>query len=180
MTLKGKQVALLIEDDYENLEAWYPYLRLREAGADVTVIGPGTKDSYLSKEKFPIKADASIHDVSADDYDGVVVPGGFAPDHMRMEPKMAAFVREIHDAGKMTAAVCHGGWILASAGVVSGRKMTGYTPIQVDVENAGATWVADEPVVVDGNLITSRTPVDLSHFGAALVDYLESAPVREG
>lgn len=175
MSLQGKTVALLIEDDYENLEAWYPYLRLREAGAEVKVIGPGTKNSYNSKEKFPMEVDASIHEISADEFDGVIVPGGFAPDHMRMEPKMAEFVRDIHEAGKMTAAVCHGGWMLASAGVVDGRKMTGYTPIKVDVENAGATWV-DEAVVVDGNIITSRTPVDLHHFGAALVTYLESAP----
>lgn len=173
MSLQGKRVAILIEDDYENLEAWYPYLRLREAGAEVSVVGPGTKDTYFSKEKFPIKADASIHDVSAADFDGVVVPGGFAPDHMRMEPKMAVFVKDIHDAGKLTAAVCHGGWILASADIVKGRQMTGYTPIRVDVENAGATWV-DEPVVTDGNIITSRTPVDLHHFGAALVAYLEA------
>ena len=173
MTLLGKKIALLIEDEYQVLEAWYPKLRLEEAGATAVVIGSGTKSSYDSKEHYPMDVDADAADVSSADFDGVVVPGGFAPDNMRLHPEMIALVRDAHDSGKLVAAICHGGWILASAGALkNGRKVTGYLPIKDDVENAGGVWV-DEAVVIDGNVITSRTPVDLPAFGAALVTYLE-------
>jgi protease I len=173
MSLQGTRVALLIEDDYQELEAWYPRLRLEEAGADVTVIGSGTKTTYKSKLGYEIDADASPADVSADDFDAVIVPGGFAPDHMRLHRPMIDLVREIYEAGKLTASICHGGWILVSAGALKGRRATGYEPIRDDVENAGGTWV-DESVVVDGNVITSRTPPDLPDFLREIVAYLES------
>ncbi|MHA6793002.1 type 1 glutamine amidotransferase domain-containing protein [Pseudonocardia bannensis] len=172
MSLSGKRVALLIEDEYQILEGWYPYLRLQEAGADVRVIGSGTKDSYDSKEHYPMAADAAAADVSAADFDAVVIPGGFAPDNMRLHQEMVDLVKDAYESGKLVAAICHGGWMLASAGATKGRKITGYLPIKVDVENAGGTWV-DEPVVEDGNVITSRTPVDLPDFGRAIVSYLE-------
>jgi protease I len=174
MSLSGKRVALLIEDEYQILEGWYPYLRLQEAGADVRVIGSGTKDHYDSKEHYPMKADAGAADVSAADFDAVVVPGGFAPDNMRLHPEMVGLVRDAYESGKLVAAICHGGWMLASAGATKGRKITGYLPIKDDVVNAGGEWV-DAPVVEDGNVITSRTPVDLPAFGAAIVKYLERA-----
>lgn len=170
MSIAGKRIALMIEDEYQILEGWYPYLRLSEAGAEVVVIGSGTKSEYLSKEHYPMAADASPADVSAEEFDGVVVPGGFAPDNMRLHRPMIDLVRSIGESGKMTAAICHGGWILASAGLVKGRNMTGYLPIRDDVMNAGATWV-DEPAVVDGNIITARTPVDLPDFLKAILDY---------
>ena len=174
MTLSGKTVALLIEDEYQILEGWYPKLRLEEAGANVVVVGSGTKKSYDSKEHYPMDVDVDAVNVTAADFDAVVVPGGFAPDNMRLHPEMIALVRETHEAGKLVAAICHGGWILASAGALkNGRKVTGYLPIKDDVENAGGVWV-DEPVVIDGNVITSRTPADLPAFGAALVSYLET------
>jgi protease I len=175
MSLSGKRVALLIEDEYQILEGWYPHLRLQEAGAEVRVIGSGTKSSYDSKEHYPMKADASAADVSADDFDAVVIPGGFAPDNMRLHPEMIDLVRKAYESGKLVAAVCHGGWILASAGAAKGRRITGYLPIRDDVVNAGATWVDDQPVVEDGNVITSRSPDDLPHFGRAIVEYLERA-----
>lgn len=174
MTLSGKKVALLIEDEYQILEGWYPKLRLEEAGATVVVVGSGTKKSYDSKEHYPMDVDADAADVTSADFDAVVVPGGFAPDNMRLHPEMISLVRDAHESGKLVAAICHGGWVLASAGVLkNGRKVTGYLPIKDDVENAGGVWV-DEAVVIDGNVITSRTPIDLPAFGAALVKYLEA------
>jgi protease I len=174
MSLTNKHVALLIEDEYQILEGWYPKLRLEEAGARVTVVGSGTKKSYGSKEHYPMDADAAAAEVSAADFDAVIVPGGFAPDNMRLHPEMIDLVREAHQAGKLVAAICHGGWVLVSAGVLKGgRRATGYAPIRDDVQNAGGTWI-DEPVVEDGNIITSRTPVDLPAFGAAIINYLQT------
>jgi protease I len=172
MSLEGTRVALLIEDDYQEMEAWYPFYRLQEAGAEISVIGSGRKHSFESKLGYPIDADASADEVAADDFDAVIVPGGFAPDHMRLSEPMINLVRDVNEAGKLTAAICHGGWMLVSAGALKGRRATGYDPIRHDVENAGGEWV-DEPVVVDGNVITSRTPPDLPHFLRAIVEYLE-------
>ncbi|MGN6867665.1 MAG: type 1 glutamine amidotransferase domain-containing protein [Solirubrobacteraceae bacterium] len=177
MSLAGTRVALLIEDDYQELEAWYPKLRLEEAGAEVTVVGSGRKDSFESKLGYPMEADATAAEVNADDFDAVIVPGGFAPDHMRLCSPMVELVRDIYESGKLTAAICHGGWMLCSAGAVRGRRATGYEPIRTDVENAGGEWV-DEAVVVDGNLITSRTPPDIPAFLAAIVSYLETGHVE--
>lgn len=171
MSLSGTRVALLIEDDYQEMEAWYPFYRLTEEGAEVTVVGSGTKSEFKSKLGYPMEADTAAGNVSADDFDAVIVPGGFAPDHMRLHPEMIALVREAHERGKLVASICHGGWMLASADIVQGRNVTGYSPIRVDIENAGGTWV-DEAVVVDGNIITSRTPPDLPDFARAIVEYL--------
>jgi protease I len=174
MSLSGKRIALLIEDEYQILEGWYPYLRLQEAGADVRVIGNGVKTTFTSKEHYPMEADAAAAEVSADDFDAVVVPGGFAPDNMRLHPEMIDLVRQMNEQGKLVSAICHGGWVLVSAGALKGRRATGYLPIKDDVENAGGTWV-DEPCVVDGNIITSRTPVDLPAFTRGIIGYLESS-----
>lgn len=163
----------MIEDDYQILEGWYPYLRLAEAGAIVTVVGNGEKKTFSSKEHYPMEADSSPGQVTADDFDGVVVPGGFAPDNMRLHRPMIDLVRDIAAQGKMTAAICHGGWILASADAVRGRRVTGYAPIEDDLVNAGATWVSDEAAVVDGNIITSRTPPDLPDFLKAILAFFD-------
>jgi protease I len=172
MSLEGTRVALLIEDDYQELEGWYPKLRLEEAGAQVTVVGSGRKHTFASKLGYPMEADAAADQVSAEEFDAVIVPGGFAPDHMRLSQPMIDLVRDVYQAGKLTAAICHGGWMLVSAGALKGRRATGYDPIRHDVENAGGVWV-DEAVVVDGNVITSRTPPDLPAFLATIVSYLE-------
>lgn len=179
MGLSGTRVALLIEDDYQEMEAWYPYYRLSEEGADVTVVGSGTKSEYKSKLGYPMEAAKAADEVSADDFDAVVVPGGFAPDHMRLCQPMVDLVRDAYESGKLVASICHGGWMLASAGVCNGRNITGYAPIRVDVENAGGTWV-DEAVVVDGNVITSRTPPDLPDFARAIVSYLAESKAGAG
>lgn len=177
MKLKGKRVALLIEDDYQEMEAWYPAYRLQEEGATVVVVGSGTKSTYHSKLGYPMDTDKSADEVRADDFDAVIVPGGFAPDHMRLCRPMVDLVRDAYESGKLTAAICHGGWMLASAGVVRGRQVTGYLPIRDDVVNAGGEWV-DAEVVCDGNVITSRTPEDLPAFARQIVEYLERASVR--
>lgn len=179
MDLNGVNVALLIEDEYQILEGWYPLLRLQAAGAQVTVIGSGRKETYDSKEHYPMDADLSADEARAEDFDAVIVPGGFAPDNMRLYPRMVDLVREVFEAGKLTSAICHGGWMLCSAGAVKGRRATGYLPIRDDVVNAGGTWV-DEAVVEDGNLITSRTPPDLPVFVEAIIAYLHKQKGGDG
>lgn len=167
----SKSIALLIEDQYQVLEVWYPWLRLREDGIEVKLVGSGTKSSYGSKEGYPAKADCSIQEVTADQFDGVIVPGGFAPDFMRRVPRMAQFVREIYDQNKIVAAICHGGWMLVSAGILKGKKATSFFAIKDDLIAAGAEW-SDQEVVVDRNLITSRKPEDLTAFTVEIIKQL--------
>ncbi len=174
MSLEGKRIALLIEDEYQILEGWYPLLRLREAGADVRVIGSGCKSVFYSKEHYPMEADASADEVSASEFDALIVPGGFAPDNMRLHPPMVDLVRAVYESGNLVAAICHGGWMLASAGALKGRRATGYRPIRDDVINAGGEWVDDQPAVRDGNVITARTPPDLPAFLREIIAYLEA------
>jgi protease I len=161
--LKGKRVAVLVEKMYEDLELWYPVLRLREAGCAVKVVGPKAGESYPSKHGYPAKADVSAADVKADDFDAVIVPGGYSPDHMRRHKPMVDLVTQAARQGKVLAAICHGPWMLCSAKCLKGRKVTGFFAIRDDVENAGGIW-EDAPVVRDGNLVTSRTPDDLPAF----------------
>ena len=166
------KIAVLVENQYHVLEVWYPYLRLREAGIETILVGTGQTD-YKSKEGYSAREDLSIHKTKARDYDGVIIPGGFAPDHMRREPKMAAFVREIFDAGKLVAAICHGPWMMASADILKGKKATSFFAIKDDIVHAGAEYL-DETVVVDNNLITSRNPYDLPAFCKAILKFLKS------
>jgi len=171
MELEGKRVAILIEEMFNTHEFWYPYYRLKEAGARVVVVGTGTAAIYHGKPGTDAKPDTPIDKVSAADFDGVVIPGGYAPDLMRRSPQMVRFVKELFDSGKMVAAICHAGWMLASAGILKGRKMTSFFAIKDDMVNAGAEWV-DQAVVVDGNLITSRKPDDLPFFMKAIIGAL--------
>ena len=168
MTLEGKRVAVLAENSYQELELWYPLLRLREAGAEALVVGTGSADTYTSKLGYPVQVDVEADQVSAADLDAVVVPGGYAPDLMRRYPAMVDLVREAFEQGKIVAAICHAGWMLVSAGVLPGRKATCFFSIKDDMINAGATYV-DAEVVRDGNLITSRVPSDLPAFCRAIV-----------
>lgn len=170
MSLKGKRVAVLVADLYQELEFWYPYLRLQEEGAEVVAVGPEAKE-YKSKLGYPARAELGAKDVRAQDFQAVVIPGGYAPDYLRRSPELVRFVREMAEAGKPVAAICHGPWMLCSARVVRGRRVTSVPAIRDDLENAGAIWV-DEPVVVDGNLITSRVPADLPLFVRALLQAL--------
>jgi protease I len=173
MELSGRTIAILAEEMYNEFELWYPYYRLKEEGADVKIVGSGTALQYHAKSGLPVKVDASAGEVKAYDLEGVIIPGGYAPDHMRRHSAMVALVREVFSQGKLTAAICHAGWMLASAGVLKGRKATCFFAIKDDVINAGAQYL-DAEVVIDGNLITSRTPADLPAFMKAVIGFLKA------
>lgn len=160
---KNLRVAILVEDFYQDLEVWYPLLRLREEGVEVVTVEPNGRKEYKGKNGYPITVDQKIDDVRAADFDGVVIPGGWAPDKLRLSQKVLQFVKEIHEKGKIIACICHGGWVLASAGICKAKTVTAYIAIKDDLVNAGATFV-DREVVRDGNWITSRKPDDLPAF----------------
>ncbi len=170
MELKGKRVIILIENMYNEHEFWYPFYRLKEVGAEVVVVGTGGLQ-YTSKIGLPAKADESAKNISGADFDGIIIPGGYAPDFMRRDPDMIRLVKECFDQGKIVAAICHAGWMLVSAEIVANKRATSYFSIKDDMVNGGANWV-DEEVVIDGNLITSRTPADLPAFMRAVVEAL--------
>ncbi len=161
--LAGKNILILVEDDYEDLEFWYPKLRLIEAGAAVTAAGPAGKKHLKGKHGYPATSDAEIPTIKAVDFQGVVIPGGWAPDKLRREHRVLNLVREFDASGKMIAAICHGGWIPVSAGVYRGVRVTGSPGIKDDLINAGAIW-EDSPVVVDRHFVSSRRPDDLPNF----------------
>lgn len=163
------KAAILIEDRYEVLEAWYPYLRLREEGIETVFVGPGKKKQYGSKEGYPAPEELKIESASVDDFDMVIVPGGYAPDMMRRTPAMIRFVREMFLAHKLVAAICHAGSVLVSAGILKGKTVTCFESVRDDVVNAGAAF-RDQEVVIDDNLITSRNPFDLPAFCKAIVE----------
>lgn len=165
-----KKIIIFAEKDYEDLELWYPKLRLTEEGFQVAVAGTGDKN-YEGKNGYPVEVDGNIKDYKAKDFDAVVIPGGWAPDRLRRYKEALDFVREMHTAGKVVAAICHAGWVLASAGIVKGKNLTCFAAIKDDMINAGAKY-ADKEVVVDGNLITSRKPADLPAFCREIIKAL--------
>ncbi len=166
-----KKVAILVEDHYQVLEVWYPYLRLKEANIPVALVGT-KKKRYLSKEGYPVDVDILIGKAKAKDFSGVIVPGGWAPDFLRRYKEVNTFVHDLFIKGKLVAGICHAGWVLASADVLRGRKATSFFAIKDDVVNAGAKFI-DKEVVVDGNLITSRTPYDLPQFCVSIIGFLK-------
>ncbi len=171
--LSGRRVAVLAENMYEDLELWYPLIRLREAGAEVSVVAPAAGAAYKSKHGIEVRADLSAEDADAGRFDAVVIPGGFAPDYMRRSEAMVSFVKEASDRGKVVAAICHAGSMLVSAKVLSGRTVTCFKSIKDDVINAGGNYV-DREVVRDGDLITSRVPDDLPAFCAEIIAALST------
>ena len=173
MQLKGKRVAILAENLYQEMELWVPYYRLKEEGAEVHVVGSGGSKGYTSKHGYPVTVDVQAEQANAAEYDAVVVPGGFAPDLMRRSPAMVKLVREAFTDGKVVAAICHAGWMPASAGILKGKRATSFFSIKDDMVNAGATFV-DQEVCVDGNVITSRKPDDLPAFAAAIIAALKN------
>lgn len=169
----SKRILAFVDDIYEDLELWYPKIRLEEEGWRVTVAGPAADTVYKGKHGYPCRSDATIADARAADYDALLVPGGFMPDKLRRDPKVLQLVREFDAAKKPIAFICHAGWILISADILRGRRATSTVGIKDDMRNAGAIW-SDEPLVVDGHLISARTPADLAVFARAFVDALKA------
>ena len=176
MLPSGKKVAILVESLYEDLEFWYPYYRLKEAGAEVTVVGTGSSAVYRGKHGLEAKPDITADQADPGKFDAVVIPGGYAPDYMRRYPSLIGFVKGMHSEGKLVAAICHAGWVLASAGLTKGLTMTCFSSIKEDVVNAGGKYV-DEPVVKDQNVITSRFPADLPAFCREIISSLEGPAI---
>jgi deglycase len=167
--LEGKRIAILAEDDFEDAELTEPLRAMKDAGAAVVIVGSGSKKRYKGKRSSTeVKADITADEVDASGFDAVIIPGGYAPDKMRLHRPMIDLVRKAHAAGKIIAAVCHGPQLLISAEIVKGRRMTSWPSVAIDLKNAGAIWV-DEPVVSDGNIITSRKPSDLPQFDEAII-----------
>jgi deglycase len=175
VSLQGKVVLIFAGPLYEDLELWYPKIRLEEEGARTVVAGTGEK-TYQGKRGYPLTVDTSVDQVEAKDFDGLVIPGGYAPDIMRRSPRLLQLTGEIYQAGKPVAFICHAGWVPISAGIVRGKRGTSVGAIKDDLVNAGMLW-EDSPVVVDGNLISSRTPADLPQFMKALIAALQGARV---
>jgi protease I len=173
--LAGKRVAVLAENMYEDMELWYPVLRLREAGAQVSIVAPSAGAVYKSKHGLEVKSDLAADGADPSGFDAVVIPGGFAPDYMRRSEAMIKFVKDANDEGKVVAAICHAGSMLVSAKVLKGKTVTCYMSIKDDVINAGGNYV-DKAVVRDGDLITSRVPDDLPAFCREIIAALSAKP----
>jgi protease I len=170
--LEGKRIAILAEDDFEDSELMEPLRAIKDAGARVMIVGSGSKKNYKGKRGLvEVTVDTTADKVEAGKFDAIIIPGGYAPDKMRLYQSMVDLIRKAHEAGKIIAAVCHGPQILISADIVKGRRVTSWPSVAVDLKNAGATWV-DEPVVRDGNIITSRKPADLPKFNKAIIEAL--------
>jgi len=165
-----KSILAFVEDIYEDLELWYPKLRLEEAGFTTRLAAPELR-TYTGKHGYPARADLLLSAARSEEFSGLLIPGGFMPDKLRRDAKVLSLTREFFEAGKLVAFICHGGWIPISAKILAGRRVTGSRGIKDDLENAGGTWV-DAPVVIDGSLISSRTPLDLAPFAKAMVEFL--------
>jgi protease I len=171
MSVSEKRVLIFVGDDYEDLELWYPKLRLIEAGVHVTVAGQQAEKVYRGKNGYPCKSDAAINDMDSADFHGLLCPGGWMPDKLRRDPKVLSLTREFDSSGKLVAAICHGGWIPISANVYRGVKVTGSPGIKDDLINAGGLF-EDASVVIHGHHVTSRKPDDLPDFCKGMLNVL--------
>lgn len=169
--LSDKKILMFVDDLYEDLELWYPKLRMIEEGADVIIAGKEKGKIYSGKHTYPCQANASFDELNDKDFNALIIPGGFAPDKLRREENVLKLTKNIFNSGKLVAHICHAGWIPISAGIIKGFRCTSTPGIKDDLINAGAIWV-DEPVVVDRNMISSRRPDDLPDFCRAIIDYL--------
>ena len=173
--MAAKKIAIMVDEMYQVLEVWYPYYRFREAGLEVNFVAAEVKKEYHSKEGYPCVSEIAAAQANARDYDCLLVPGGFAPDFMRRSADVIKFANDMVDAGRVIAAICHGGWLLCSTKAYKGRKATCFMAIKDDIVNAGAKYI-DAECVVDGNLITSRKPDDLPAFCKAVIKALKTQP----
>jgi protease I len=173
MAVKGKKIAMLIEQDFEDIEVSEPMKHFKEAGIQVTIVGNESGKNYTGKRnRVNIRADVIPDQVNVQDYDALVIPGGYAPDKMRLHPPMIDLVKKFADSGKLIAAICHGPQMLILAGLAKGRRMTSWPSVAINLQNAGATYV-DAPVVEEGNIITSRKPDDIPQFSKAVIKALK-------
>ncbi|WP_085504966.1 type 1 glutamine amidotransferase domain-containing protein [Thalassobacillus devorans] len=171
MRLENKKVIALVSDEFEDLELWYPVLRLREEGATVHIVGKEANKQYTGKYGVPVESDYAFSDISPEDYDGILVPGGWSPDKLRRYEEVLQFVRHMDEHEKTIGQICHAGWVLISAGILEGRNVTSTPGIKDDMMNAGANW-SDEAVVEDGHIISARRPPDLPPYAKAFADHL--------
>lgn len=174
MRLKDKKVITVVDHEYNDLELWYPIFRLQEEGATVHIVGEKANTTYNGQAGIPATTDYAYTDINVDDYDGILVPGGWAPDKLRRYPEVLEIVRALDQAEKPIGQICHAGWVLVSADVLKGKKVTSTPAIKDDMENAGATWV-DEETVVDGHIISSRRPADMPTYVKAYADKLANS-----
>lgn len=166
------KIVVLVEKEYEDLEFWYPYFRLKEAEADVVIVAPEAEKEYLSKHGYPVKSQLGRDEAVNREWDGVIIPGGWAPDRLRRYPEILALVKKINQNNGLVAAICHGGSVMVSADIVKGRRMTSFIAIKDDLIHAGAEWV-DQPVVIEGNFVTAQTPADTPEFMKAVMKLLK-------
>jgi protease I len=173
LRLINKKIIAFVENEFEDLELWYPVLRLEEEGAAVHLAGPKANEKYIGKYGVPAITDYSFTDIKAADYDAVLVPGGWAPDKLRRYPEVLDIIRQMNESQKTIGQICHAGWVLISAQILQGKKVTSTPGIKDDMENAGAVWI-NEPVVIDGHLVSSRRPPDLPLYAKAVADHISS------
>ncbi|MDV2684673.1 type 1 glutamine amidotransferase domain-containing protein [Alkalihalophilus lindianensis] len=171
MKLQNKKVIQIVSNDFEDLELWYPVLRLREEGATVDIVGEKADEKYIGKYGVPIVSEYAFEEINPNDYDAILVPGGWSPDLLRRFDSVLNMVRVLNDQKKPIGQICHAGWVLISANILQGKKVTSTPGIKDDMTNAGATWV-DEAVVVDGNIVSSRRPPDLPDYMREFIEVL--------
>ena len=174
--LDGKRILMFVDGIYEDLELWYPKIFLAGEGADVVVAGMEKEKVYSGKHGYPCKSDAAIDEMNEKDFDGLVIPGGFAPDKLRRIPKVLELTKQFYKSNKLVAHICHAGWIPISAGIMKGFNCTSTPGIKDDLINAGAEWV-DEPLVIDRNMVSSRRPDDLHLFCGGIVKVLTAQQI---
>ncbi|WP_407857547.1 type 1 glutamine amidotransferase domain-containing protein [Enterococcus hailinensis] len=172
MRLENKKVIALVDHDFEDLELWYPVHRVREEGAQVDLVGAEAHKTYIGKYGVPAESDYAFSDIDVADYDAILVPGGWAPDKLRRFSEVISFVQKMEQAEKVIGQICHAGWVLISADILKGKKVTSTPGIKDDMTNAGATWI-DTPVVTDGHIVSSRRPPDLPDYMREFIAVLE-------
>jgi protease I len=166
------QFAVCVHHEYEELELFYPFYRLREAGFSTSIFGPQKETIYNGKHGYPCKSEKAFQEINSTELDGIIIPGGYAPDKLRREKKLLDIVHALHESTKLIAYICHAGWVAISAGIMKGVRCTSAPSIRDDLVNAGAIW-SDEPMVMDRNVISSRGPNDLPHFCQGILQFLK-------